>query len=168
MVSKKILTARWIFWCLSVAIMVVVFISSAKTATQSSEISKNFADTLFEIIISDYSEMEAAEQIELVNHTQFPVRKAAHFSVFFALGFCVSGALSTYKLTRLKLILFSQGICTLYAISDEFHQLFVEGRAGRVYDVIIDSVGAFVGVLAVILALYILNFVKRRMQYVRK
>ena len=33
-----------------------------------------------------------------------------------------------------------------YAASDEFHQLFVEGRAGRVSDVLIDSAGALAGV----------------------
>ena len=33
----------------------------------------------------------------------------------------------------------------LYACSDEFHQLFVAGRAGRINDVLIDSAGAVLG-----------------------
>jgi len=33
----------------------------------------------------------------------------------------------------------------LYAATDEFHQLFVPGRASRVTDVMIDSVGAAIG-----------------------
>jgi hypothetical protein len=32
--------------------------------------------------------------------------------------------------------------CLLYAASDEWHQTFVPGRAGRLYDVCIDAVGA--------------------------
>lgn len=43
------------------------------------------------------------------------------------------------------------GLAILYACSDEFHQLFVEGRAGLVSDVIVDSVGAVLG-----LALFLL------------
>lgn len=38
-------------------------------------------------------------------------------------------------------------ICVLYAINDEIHQLFMPRRGGQVKDVIIDSVGAIVGVL---------------------
>jgi VanZ family protein len=36
--------------------------------------------------------------------------------------------------------------CILYAISDEVHQLFVLGRGAQVVDVLIDSLGAFVGI----------------------
>ncbi|MGF0032687.1 VanZ family protein [Bariatricus sp. SGI.154] len=34
-----------------------------------------------------------------------------------------------------------------YAASDEFHQLFVPGRAGRITDVMIDSLGLMMGIL---------------------
>ena len=33
----------------------------------------------------------------------------------------------------------------LYACSDEFHQTFVPGRAGRVGDVLVDSAGVLLG-----------------------
>jgi VanZ family protein len=36
----------------------------------------------------------------------------------------------------------------LYASSDEFHQLFVPTREGRVTDVMIDTVGGTLGLLA--------------------
>jgi len=45
-----------------------------------------------------------------------------------------------------KFILFSLGICVLYAVSDEVHQLFVPGRGRQVRDVLIDSAGAIVGI----------------------
>ena len=34
-----------------------------------------------------------------------------------------------------------------FAISDEYHQTFVSGRTGRTLDVIIDSIGAFAGMV---------------------
>ena len=36
----------------------------------------------------------------------------------------------------------------LYAASDEIHQSFVRGRHGAWYDVVIDTVGVTIGVLA--------------------
>ncbi|MGV8147186.1 MAG: VanZ family protein [Alkaliphilus sp.] len=38
-------------------------------------------------------------------------------------------------------------VCVLYAISDETHQIFVPGRSAQVSDILIDSVGAAVGIL---------------------
>jgi VanZ family protein len=35
-----------------------------------------------------------------------------------------------------------------YAVTDEFHQTFVRGRHGSPYDVLIDAVGALIGLLA--------------------
>ena len=40
---------------------------------------------------------------------------------------------------------------TAFAVSDEFHQLFVEGRSGEVLDVLIDSGGVLVGAAVVCL-----------------
>ena len=39
------------------------------------------------------------------------------------------------------------GAATLYAATDEFHQLFVPGRAGLPTDVLIDATGAALGLL---------------------
>jgi len=38
----------------------------------------------------------------------------------------------------------------LYAITDEFHQYFVPGRSAEIRDVLIDSSGAFIGILLTI------------------
>ena len=38
-------------------------------------------------------------------------------------------------------------ICVLYAITDEYHQTFVAGRSGELRDVVIDSLGALLGIL---------------------
>ena len=37
-------------------------------------------------------------------------------------------------------------LCVGYAISDEIHQLFVDGRAGSLMDVMIDSMGSVTSV----------------------
>jgi hypothetical protein len=43
---------------------------------------------------------------------------------------------------------------TLYAASDELHQMFSDGRSPQVRDVCIDSAGVLTGVLVTLLFLY--------------
>ena len=46
---------------------------------------------------------------------------------------------------------------TEYAMTDEFHQLFVPGRSGQVRDVLLDSCGAAVGVLLVLFVTWLIR-----------
>ncbi len=45
-----------------------------------------------------------------------------------------------------KAFVFSLIFCILYAITDEIHQLFVPGRGTEVTDVLIDGIGALIGI----------------------
>ena len=49
-----------------------------------------------------------------------------------------------------------------YAASDEFHQLFVPGRAGRVTDVLIDSGGVIFGLFVVFVVSWMKNLKLKR------
>jgi len=69
------------------------------------------------------------------------------------LGLFITGAIYSSRLSRIVVFLISWALTTLYAASDEFHQLFVPGRSGEIRDVCIDSVGAIAGVLIGILIL---------------
>ena len=55
-----------------------------------------------------------------------------------------------------RVYLYSGFITVLYALSDEFHQLFIPGRTGRLKDVCIDSIGMLIGFLCI----YIFNKIK--------
>ena len=44
---------------------------------------------------------------------------------------------------------------TLYAVTDELHQLFSDGRSAQAADVLLDSAGVLSGVLAAMLALFL-------------
>jgi VanZ family protein len=68
------------------------------------------------------------------------LRKLAH-----AAEFAILGALLLRALGR-ALPAFALGVA--YAISDEIHQSFVEGRRGAPLDVVIDAVGVGLGMLA--------------------
>ena len=76
-----------------------------------------------------------------------PVRKTAHFTEYAVLGFFTYKAVSCDVKDRKKAVLIAQLISTGYASTDEIHQLFVPGREGKVFDVMIDSCGAFCGIM---------------------
>ena len=67
------------------------------------------------------------------------LRKIAH-----ACEYAVLGAL-LLRATRDELSAVGLGVA--YAVSDEFHQHFVEGRVGAPHDVLIDSVGVAIGIV---------------------
>lgn len=75
-------------------------------------------------------------------------RKAAHITEYAVLGLLMMRALrlSLRRLPPGALWGMAWLLATLYAATDEYHQVFVPGRTPKVTDVMLDSVGALVGV----------------------
>jgi VanZ family protein len=67
------------------------------------------------------------------------LRKLAHFGGYAALALLWAWALAP-EVSRP--LLPGVAIAVLYAVSDEYHQSFVEGRRGTAVDVAIDALGA--------------------------
>lgn len=74
----------------------------------------------------------------------FITRKAAHVFVFGVEAALVATAAAAFLLPRPALI--GLAVAVAYGAVDEFHQGFVAGRSAAVTDVLIDSVGALIGV----------------------
>lgn len=73
-----------------------------------------------------------------------PVRKTAHITEYMVFHGAVLYALRRWGMDGKKWLAYAFVITVLYACTDEFHQLFVPGRAGRITDVIIDSTGVLI------------------------
>jgi len=71
-------------------------------------------------------------------------RKLAHVAVYTALTLSLSWALRPSIARPLPIAV---AVSLLYAISDEIHQGFVEGRDGRPIDVAIDAIGILIASL---------------------
>lgn len=76
------------------------------------------------------------------------IRKSAHFTEYMILYFLVFNVIRFYVKSKLGYI-YSLIIVFGYACSDEFHQLFIEGRSGQFTDVLIDTSGGMLGMLIV-------------------
>lgn len=77
---------------------------------------------------------------------QYPFRKTSHGVVYAIVAILVMLLLSRFKINMFLKILITLLFCIVYAITDEYHQLHVDGRTGQMSDVIIDTYGAMIGI----------------------
>ncbi len=78
----------------------------------------------------------------------FLLRKIAHMVEFTILTFLLYRAIKNETHKTNQAIIYSLIIALFYAFTDEFHQLFVQGRHGSLKDVGIDSIGIFIFAVA--------------------
>lgn len=138
----RILRNRWVMLFLMLGWMGIIFRFSAQPAAESTEVSGSVAyrivsasERLFRM---DLSETERQNYAEMLDH---PVRKIAHMTEYAILSLFCYGFYFSLRQTGGRCSLLAAVTAIGYAATDEFHQLFVPGRAGRISDVCIDSVG---------------------------
>ena len=136
--------ALLIAWC------VVITWFSAGTGDESQSLSDGVIATLVAILQPSFTSLTQAQQLEVIAAWSFPIRKMAHFSEYFVLSGLAIHALHRAKaafpqlsgLSVPRICIAAVAFCVLYACGDELHQLFVDGRAGRLFDVGVDTAGA--------------------------
>jgi VanZ family protein len=72
----------------------------------------------------------------------FAVKKFGHILLFGMLALLVYRALIAEGVSRKKAAFIAVLSSFLYGVSDEYHQMYTQGREARVRDVIIDGLGA--------------------------
>ena len=85
---------------------------------------------------------------DLPNQWDFMFRKIAHITEYAILTLLFFRA-SSKNLNFKKAISYSALFSITYALTDEYHQLFVFGRGGNLGDVFIDSIGVFLAVFLI-------------------
>jgi hypothetical protein len=79
--------------------------------------------------------------------TDLILRKLAHMLVFGVLAVLVARAITLAGPSRLRVLAAAWLLTLAYAASDEWHQTFVQGRAGAPRDVAIDMLGATIALV---------------------
>lgn len=161
---------------ITLAVMVFIFVHSAMPGDVSGSESRYFAEILSSITGLSFE----------ISH--FIVRKAAHFTEFTVLGICLTVNFNDYKsrgeldnmdrdtrgkasaspdttlVSSARQLLLSHPLIaawitgTIYAATDELHQLFVEGRSCEFRDLCIDATGVLFGIAIAT----IVNIAKRK------
>ena len=136
--KKIISTILLIIW------MVVIFLFSNEDATisqsKSDVIAKTTINTVSNITGKNYTNKE---KNDFVVNSRFIIRKTAHFILYFVLGVLVYITFKSYNINK-NIVLYSILLCFIYAISDEFHQIFRNGRTFKVIDIAIDTMASSV------------------------
>ena len=138
---------RTIAGILALLWMCVIFAFSAQEKEESSEVSEAFS---YRIVSSTglffHLHLDEEELRRIANAIESTVRKAAHMTEFGILSILVYVWLGKWQITVGRKMSIAAIFTILYAASDEFHQLFVPGRAGSIRDVVIDGSGAILGI----------------------
>lgn len=124
--------------------MITIFMFSAQNGDESSELSQGFLRTF----ILRFTPDNISEDI--VNMMEYIIRKCAHMTEYAVFGILVFYQIKLYRLFEKEWnrIVMAVICVMIYASTDEIHQLFVGGRSGRFTDVLIDTAGGFIGIMA--------------------
>lgn len=165
---KKAKWVQGVCILLSAVWMVVIFLFSAQDGEESSRTSGKVVDLVAPVVVPGYDQLDESEKVEKQESVSFFVRKGSHFSEYAILGLLLSFSLPYGRMKRLYSSLIAIGIGVLYAISDEIHQNFSDGRSPAVLDVLIDLSGVLAGVLCACLILWLAGRWKKREKKARK
>ncbi len=133
-----------ISWTAVLICMAVIFILSAQKGDDSQQLSDNLIFVLGLGLNSEF------------------VRACAHFLEYSGLAVLIYNALYQSCLRTRPFL--SIIISAAYAVTDEIHQFFVEGRAAQISDIVIDTLGAAAGIAVVTSLIIICKNIKRRKQ----
>lgn len=138
---------RIIVFSLTGLMIAFAFIHSSMSAVDSSVESAEALDLLTQIIHSFGFTLEMTDHI---------IRKLAHFAEFTVIGaLLLSCAYSFDRFKPYKYIFTVLFVGLFTAVIDEFIQLFSEGRAGMIVDVLLDFAGVLSGAGIMLLFYYI-------------
>ena len=77
------------------------------------------------------------------------LRKLAHMVEFGLLAILAFRGLKGYGVRITRGLVFASVFSLIYAISDEYHQIFIQGRSGKLSDAGIDSIGIIIALLTI-------------------
>lgn len=134
----------------SLVTMIIIFLFSSQTAAESGHLSNNLKDALNPYFNNVFSIVD--------------IRNIAHFTLFGILGGLLFTHLRYTKQYKYKVIyyLFALFLTACYAIFDEVHQFFIQGRGCELSDVFIDLSGCMTVLIINAIIITILEIKHRR------
>lgn len=134
--TKKVSLLLLVIWLL------VIFIFSSMNGGASSSLSKNI---LMGLTNNSVTSKHTFDLLHLI------LRKSAHFIEYFILSALIYNYLRFYNLKQNSLYILVFIFNLICSILDELHQVLTLGRTGKVIDVLIDSLGAIIFLIIIII-----------------
>lgn len=152
---------RVIWGAVAVLWMTIIFSFSAAPAERSSKLSGGISYQAAKLInMMPFVNEDERGLTGLALTLDHPIRKLAHMTEYAVFAWILLMNCALYGKISNRRYLISWMLATLYAFTDEFHQIFSAGRSPQFSDVLIDSAGALAGLL--VTSLVIKAAVKKR------
>lgn len=135
----------FLFICIELMCMIYGF--SSQSATESSIISGSV-----EKYLSNFNILN-------IILTMIPIRKIAHFTLYALLGEAIFTFIrQNYVFAKMQTYyIFSFMVAVIYAITDECHQIFINGRSAELKDVLIDASGCTLALIMNYIIMHLLS-----------
>ena len=165
--DRRIVIARAAVILLMIANLAFIWYNSAQIAEDSTKISESVTESVAPHLVEGYDEMPEQEKETQLKKLNGKIRICAHSLEFVPLGMLIFFlGILLFEIKRNQknmvfLIALSLIFAFLCALSDEVHQIFVDGRTFEIKDLGFDMLGMSVGYILGGIA-YKLIFKKRR------
>ena len=143
--KKLLITIPAVFLLVGLYCLIFSFSSDEgeKSSTKSHLVSQTCVEIVNRVTGRKWTQTVKAQ---LADYYEHPIRKLAHFSEYCLMGVLLFVIWSQWIPRNKVFTLMILSWVFLSAGLDEIHQLFVPDRAGRVTDVLIDSIGILIGI----------------------
>ena len=120
----------------------IIFLFSNQKSKESLDLSKDVLYKIVEVVTN--KKLNDSEKKEISTKYTFIIRKTAHFFLYFVLALLLFILLKDY--IKINYVLFATCIifACIYSITDEVHQLFIDGRSAMFNDVLLDTSAAMI------------------------
>lgn len=143
---------KWTFILIVIAViwMGIILLFSSRQSNETTIDSHKIVITVGHILHADFDEWSQEDIDAYVAKMNYPIRKLAHLTEYTILGILLCIAVIAFmEKPKPFSFMIPWTIGTLYAVTDEVHQLFVSGRDGKITDVLLDSIGVLLGTMIV-------------------
>lgn len=144
--------------------MLIIFFLSNMSGLESNIKSKTSLDTIIDNVLIFTNKIgltnkhpSESSKRAFINKINPLMRKCAHASVFFVLALLIMIFLNRFKIKLSISYILTILISFMYALFDEYHQTFVVGRTGQFSDALIDTSGAVIGALVVLIIISLIK-----------
>lgn len=123
-------------------------------SSQDGEESKGLSRKITELITQNNEKIQSLssqEKEEVLDRIEAVIRKIAHFSIYTIIGVLLMALMCMFNIVDKARVGITLVLGIIYAATDEFHQVFVQGRTALITDVVIDTMGVILGILLVLL-----------------
>lgn len=146
---KKIFIILCVFW------MGFIAYNTSQTGESSNNTSVSITEGIInktQVVINNNvnnsdSSIIIRNDDDFIKKLNIYIRKFAHGFEFLVLSLIIFLTLKSFDIKNRECIIYTLFIVLLYAVIDEYRQLYIPGRTSSVRDIVIDFIGGIVGVI---------------------